>query len=114
MAIPVMIVNGTADRTNPIYRGEVLANGISLGLVRSTDRTFKYWYELAGYTGAPKMETLPDTDPADRRTIEKYTFSATNKPEVTLLKVINGAHNYLAILMYIWKPGHFSKDKSTN
>lgn len=93
MAIPVMIVNGTADRTNPYAGGEVLTNGISLGFVRSTDRTFRYWYELAGYKGAPKMEALPDTDPTDGRTIEKYTYKAPGKPEVTLLKVINGEHN---------------------
>jgi polyhydroxybutyrate depolymerase len=93
MAIPVMIVNGTADRTNPYAGGEVLTNGISLGLVRSTDRTFKYWAELAGYQGTPQMEALPDTDPTDGRTIERYTFKKPNKPEITLLKVLNGEHN---------------------
>jgi polyhydroxybutyrate depolymerase len=94
MAVPIMIVNGTADRTNPYEGGEVKTNGISLGLVRSTDRTFRYWSELAGYTGVPKMEALPDTDPTDGRTIERYTFKAPGKPEVTLLKVLNGEHNY--------------------
>ncbi len=93
IAIPVMIVNGTADRTNPYEGGEVKTNGISLGLVRSTDRTFRYWYELAGYQGTPKMESLPDTDPTDGRTIERYTFKTSGKPEVTLLKVLNGEHN---------------------
>jgi polyhydroxybutyrate depolymerase len=93
MAIPVMIVNGTADLTNPYAGGEVKTNGISLGLVRSTDRTFKYWSELAGYEGAPKMEALPDTDPTDGRTTERYTYKKPGKPEVTLLKVLNGEHN---------------------
>lgn len=93
MAIPVMIVNGTADRTNPYAGGEVLTNGISLGFVRSTDRTFRYWSELAGYEGAPNMEALPDTDPTDGRTIERYTYKQPGKPEVTLLKVLNGEHN---------------------
>lgn len=93
MAIPVMIVNGTADRINPYAGGEVITGKISLGLVRSTDRTFKYWYELAGYEGAPKMEALPDTDPTDDRTIERYTYKKPGKPEVTLLKVLNGEHN---------------------
>lgn len=93
MAIPVMIVNGTADRTNPYAGGEVLTNGISLGFVRSTDRTFRYWSELAGYEGEPKKEALPDTDPTDGRTIERYTYKKPGKPEVTLLKVLNGEHN---------------------
>lgn len=94
LAIPVMIVNGTADRINPYAGGEVITGAISLGLVRSTDRTFKYWSELAGYEGSPQMEVLPDTDPTDGRTIERYTFKKPNKPEITLLKVLNGEHNY--------------------
>lgn len=94
LAIPVMIVNGTADRINPYTGGEVITGAISLGLVRSTDRTFKYWAELAGYEGTPQMEALPDSDPTDGRTIERYTFKKSNKPEITLLKVLNGEHNY--------------------
>lgn len=94
LAIPVMIVNGTADRINPYAGGEVITGAISLGLVRSTDRTFKYWAELAGYEGTPQMEALPDSDPTDGRTIERYTFKKSNKPEITLLKVLNGEHNY--------------------
>lgn len=94
MALPVMIVNGTADKVNPYEGGEVITNNISLGLVRSTDRTFAYWSSLAGYKGKPKMQNLPDTDPKDGKTIEKYTFKKKRKPEVTLLKVINGKHDY--------------------
>ena len=94
MGIPVMIVNGTADKTNPYEGGEVITNNISLGIVRSTDRTFTYWSSLAGYKGKPQMQNLPDTDPKDGKTIEKYTFKKKRKPEVTLLKVINGKHDY--------------------
>jgi polyhydroxybutyrate depolymerase len=95
MAVPIMIVNGTADKTNPYNGGEVIiGNNISLGYVRSTDRTFQYWSSLAGYKGSPKMVTLPDTDPKDGKTIEKYTFKKRKKPEVTLLKVIGGKHDY--------------------
>jgi len=92
--IPVMIVNGTADKTNPYEGGEVITNNISLGLVRSTDRTFAYWSSMAGYKGKPQMQNLPDIDPKDGKTIEKYTFKTKRKPEVTLLKVINGKHDY--------------------
>lgn len=95
MAVPIMIVNGTADKTNPYNGGEVIiGNNISLGYVRSTDRTFQYWSSLAGYKGSPKMVALPDTDPKDGKTIEKYTFKKRKKPEVTLLKVIGGKHDY--------------------
>lgn len=90
MPIPVMIINGTNDPTNP-YNGGISAK--NKGLVRSTDETFRYWATLDGYKGEPTMEALPDTDPTDGKTIEKYTYKQKGKPEVTILKVINGEHN---------------------
>jgi polyhydroxybutyrate depolymerase len=94
LAIPVMMVNGTIDKINPYEGGEVILGKDNYGFVRSTDRTFKYWAQLAGYKRNPQMISLPDTDPNDGKTIEKYTFKKGKKPEITLLKVIGGAHNY--------------------
>jgi polyhydroxybutyrate depolymerase len=95
VALPVLIINGTADNINPYDGGEVkLGPQMNLGFVRSTDRTFHYWSALAGYTGEPVKKNLPDTDPADGKTIEEYTYRQKGKPEVTLLKVINGKHDY--------------------
>ena len=94
VAIPVMIVNGTADTTNPYEGGEVLTNNISMGFVRSTEKTFSYWSGLAGYKGQPVKTTFADIDPNDGKTIERYTYKASGKPEVTLLKVIGGKHDY--------------------
>lgn len=92
--LPVMIVNGTADNVNPYNGGEVVTAGVVLGTVRSTEQTFHYWSSLAGYSGEPVKETLPDTDPSDGKTIERYQFATKGKPEVTLLKVIGGKHDY--------------------
>ncbi len=94
IAVPVMIVNGTADQTNPYEGGEVITGTISMGLVRSTERTFHYWADLAGYKKQPLKELLPDIDPSDHKTIERYTYKEKGKPEVTLLKVIGGKHDY--------------------
>ncbi|GAB3261599.1 PHB depolymerase family esterase [Larkinella harenae] len=94
VAVPVMIVNGTDDRTNPYEGGEVRTGTVSLGLVRSTDRTFRYWADLAGYRQKPVKTLLPDTDPADGKIIERYTYKEKGKPEVTLLKVVGGKHDY--------------------
>lgn len=88
--MPVMIINGTNDLTNP-YNGGISAK--NKGLVRSTNDTFQYWATLGGYKGEPSMEMLPDTDPSDGKTIEKYYYKEKGKPEVVLLKVINGEHN---------------------
>jgi len=90
-SMPVLIINGTNDQTNP-YNGGISAK--NKGLVRSTDETLLYWATLDGYKGEPTMESLPDIDPTDGKTIEKYTYKQKGKPEVTLLKVINGGHNF--------------------
>ena len=90
----VMIINGTADPTNPYNGGEMSVGGTVWGRVRSTEQSFKYWANLDGYSGEPEKEILPDTDPGDGKTIEKYTYKKNGKPEVVLLKVINGKHDY--------------------
>lgn len=94
VSIPVMIVNGTADQTNPYEGGMMQAGNFIMGNVRSTDRTFQYWASLAGYSGEPKKELVPDNDPADGKTIERYTYKQKGKPEIVLLKVVGGKHDY--------------------
>jgi polyhydroxybutyrate depolymerase len=91
---PIMIVNGTVDTVNPYMGGEVILGKDNYGFVRSTNRTFHYWADLAGYKHKPKMSLLPDNDPSDGKTIEKYTYKKRGKPEITLLKVIGGKHDY--------------------
>jgi polyhydroxybutyrate depolymerase len=92
--IAIMIANGTADPTNPYEGGMMQGGNFIMGTVRSTDNTFHYWSNLAGYTGNPAKEMLPDTDPADGKIIERYTFKSQGKPEVVLLKIIGGKHDY--------------------
>jgi polyhydroxybutyrate depolymerase len=94
IAKPVLIVNGTIDKTNPYNGGEVILGKDNYGFVRSTDRTFHYWADLAGYKRQPKRSILPDIDPNDGKNIEKYSYKKRRKPEVTLLKVIGGKHDY--------------------
>ncbi len=94
IAIPVMIINGTADPINPYNGGEVLIPNTILGKVRSTESTFHYWASLGGYTGNPVKTWVPDTDPNDGKTIERFTYAAKGKPEVVLLKVVGGKHDY--------------------
>ncbi|MEP7321690.1 MAG: poly(3-hydroxybutyrate) depolymerase, partial [Saprospiraceae bacterium] len=42
-ALPVMIVNGTADPTNPYDGGYMGSPTFKMGNVRSTERSFAYW-----------------------------------------------------------------------
>jgi polyhydroxybutyrate depolymerase len=92
--ISVMIINGTSDSTNPYNGGAVKIPGTTFGNVRSTEKTFAYWAGIDGYKGQPIKENLPDTDPNDGKTIERYTFYDPRKPDVVLLKVIGGRHDY--------------------
>lgn len=92
--VPVMIVNGTDDPVNPYAGGLVRSAGMSLGTVRSTEQTFAYWSSIAGYSGAPVKKVYPDTDPSDGKIVERYTYKKKGHPEVTLLKVIGGKHDY--------------------
>lgn len=94
IALPVLIINGTADPLNKYEGGMMRSGNFIMGKVRSTDRTFRYWAELAGYHGNPMMTRLDDVDPNDGKIIERYTFKDKGHPEVTLLKVINGKHDY--------------------
>lgn len=96
--MPVMIVNGTKDSTNPYNGGEMKKKG----WVRSTEETFRYWAELSRYEGDPVFNTLPQRKPNDSTYIETYTYSAKGKPEVVLYKVINGTHaNHGPIDVYL-------------
>lgn len=92
--IPIMIVNGTDDPLNLYNGGMMVVGNVTMGYVRSTERTFRYFADIDGYKGEPVKESLPDTDPSDGRTIERYTYKTKGKPELVLLKVIHGKHDY--------------------
>ncbi len=92
--LPVLIVNGTEDEVNPYNGGEMKVNNLSYGNVRSTDRSFMYWATLAGYKGQPQKTAWPDKNSADNQFIDQFAFRAKDKPEVMLLKVVGGTHNF--------------------
>jgi polyhydroxybutyrate depolymerase len=105
-ALPVMIINGTDDKTNPYNGGEMFVNNSSFGVVRSSENSFHYWASLAGYKGEPVKTLLPDTDTTDHKTIESYSYKAVGKPPVVLLKVIGGHHDYpgdIDVYLYAWE-----------
>lgn len=89
--VATLIINGTADPVNPNEGGEMKA-GFSLGNVISTDASFAYWARLAGYKGKPRKTVLPDPLPDNNITMEQFTYMQKGKPEVSLIKVINGVH----------------------
>ena len=104
--VPVMIINGTADPVNPYNGGEIKTTGAYLGTVRSTEATFKYWANLAGFTGTPTRSNLPDLDSTDGKTIVRYSYRKKGQPSVVLLEVKNGKHDYpndIDVYLEAWK-----------
>jgi polyhydroxybutyrate depolymerase len=103
--VAVLISNGTNDNTNPYNGGNMTINGKSWGEVRSTERSFQYWASLAGYSGNPTVEEIPDTV-VNKQTITRYSYSSKDKPEVTLLKINGGEHAFpqdIDIFLESWK-----------
>lgn len=92
--VAVMITNGTQDSVNPYAGGQMVVNGSSFGVVRSTEGTFNYWAALAGYRGKAKEEAIPDKVPGNKQFITRFTHKEKGKPEVTLLKVTGGEHTF--------------------
>jgi len=105
-SIPVLIINGTEDKTNPYNGGQMRVNHDYFGVVMSSENTFAYWAKLAGYDEAPVENALPDVDPNDNKIIVSYSLRSPNKPPVTLLKVVGGHHDYpgdIDVYVYAWQ-----------
>jgi polyhydroxybutyrate depolymerase len=105
-ALPVLIINGTLDQTNPYNGGEMFVNNASFGVVRSSTGSFDYWAKLAGYKETPTKADLPNKDTTDQRTIESYTYKKKGRPEIQLLKVVGGKHDYpgdIDVWVYAWE-----------
>ena len=104
--VAVMITNGTIDDLNPYNGGEMIMSGASWGYVRSTERSFHYWADMAGYTGAPKEQVMESADTSIKQQVTRYSYLKKRKPEVTLLRVEGGGHAFpktFDVFLESWK-----------
>jgi polyhydroxybutyrate depolymerase len=104
--VAVMITNGTVDDLNPYNGGEMIMSGDSWGYVRSTNRSFHYWADMAGYKKAPKVQVMSGSDTSIRQTVVRHTYRNKRKPEVTLLQVKGGGHAFpktFDVFLESWK-----------
>ncbi len=105
-SLPVLIVNGTADKVNPHQGGEMFVGDSSYGVVMSSQRSAGYWAALAGYRGKPRTSQLADADTTDGCTITRFTYQGKSRPAVTLLEVNGGGHTFpkdIDVFLYIWE-----------
>jgi len=89
-AISALYMNGTQDPLAPYNGGQVLGNR---GAVFSTEESINYWVERNQTDAEPIYESIPDLDPDDNSTVEKFTYAnGTNGSEVVLYRVNGGGH----------------------
>jgi polyhydroxybutyrate depolymerase len=91
-AMPMMIINGTADPINPFNGGNVMLGGTNLGPVFSSQETGQYWAKLLAIAGAPQTKRLAHKNASDSTYVDETTWSAGGKPAVVLYAVHGGGH----------------------
>jgi polyhydroxybutyrate depolymerase len=91
--ISVLLVNGTADPVCPYNGGEMKAQNITLGTVKSSMETLAYWGAVNGIDKNMQIAELPDPNPSDSVHIVKYSFRGKYN-DVSLYSMINGKHEF--------------------
>jgi polyhydroxybutyrate depolymerase len=94
--VAILILNGTADPMNPYEGGEAALYGLwgSRGTVLSTDATVRYFADLAGHHGPPRIVKYPDVATHDSSHAELQIWNDGPGPDVVLLKVEGGGHTF--------------------
>jgi polyhydroxybutyrate depolymerase len=92
-AVPMMLVNGTADPVNPYAGGMVTApDGARLGLVRSARATAEHFAHLAGYGMAEvREEWVVPADP-NGSGVHRISWSRPHAAEIAFYTVVCGGH----------------------
>ena len=85
--IPTMHFHGTADNTVP-YDGSSL-------FIPPVENTIEWWVNHNNCNTTPVVTSIPDLDPTDNSTVEKYYYgNGDHGTEVTFYKVIGGGHTW--------------------
>ncbi len=108
--MPVMIVNGTDDPINPFEGGMVrLFYVISKGEVVSSMESARAWLKSENQELHPKIEQMPDLDPADDTHIERLSWANSR---VCLYMIHGGGHTVPSGKQYlpVFVVGRVSRD----
>ncbi len=90
--VPMMVINGTADRLVPYDGGGVGFRGRA-GEVVSTYETVEFWRAHNRCRGRPGRRMLPDRDPDDgSRVVMFFSTECWRGSAVILLRVDGGGH----------------------
>jgi polyhydroxybutyrate depolymerase len=92
-AMPILIMNGTADPLMPWEGGCIGRSGCDRGTVLSTAETVSFWIDVDRAGTEPECRDLPDTDPGDGSTVTVCTHGGgVAGTEVVLYRVDGGGH----------------------
>lgn len=98
-ALPVLMVQGTADPIVPYAGGPILRTH---GSIVSTDRAVELWRTADGLPLQAASEQLPDADPTDGCRARRSTWRAQpDGVEVQLLQLEDGGHAWAGGLAYL-------------
>jgi polyhydroxybutyrate depolymerase len=103
-AVPVMLINGTADPLVPYNGGEVRVGKQTRGEVLSTEATIMYWVKNNNCSHTPVITPIEDRDKTDgcTATMETYRCSSGNA-DVILIRVDGGGHTLPGGKQYLSK-----------
>lgn len=84
--LPVIHIHGTGDSTNP-YTGT--------SSMKAIEDVIQFWVSQNNCTATPDIFPIPDTDPNDNATAERFLYSGgTNGRTVELFKITGGGHSW--------------------
>lgn len=103
---PVIHIHGTADSINP-YAGNSTSKSIS--------DVVQFWRTNNSCGTTPAITAVPDTDPADNTTSERYLYSGgINGHTVEHFKVSGGGHTWPGSIINLTSNGNTSHDFSAS
>jgi polyhydroxybutyrate depolymerase len=93
-ALPVLLMNGTADPLIPYAGGHAGRRGTGADYL-STERTLAYWRQRNGCTAADAAQAaLSDLDTTDHSTVTRIDSTCPHGADVVLYRIDGGGHRW--------------------
>jgi polyhydroxybutyrate depolymerase len=111
--LKVIIFNGTEDPLVPYNGGNIEVFNKNRGKCISTDSLVDFWIKMNKCDNGPSIITVPDLDPSDGTTVEKFTYpGCMNNSSLILFKITGGGHSWPGGKQYLGKKiiGNTCKD----
>lgn len=91
-AVPVLIMNGTADPVNPYRGGRILRGTVNEGYTMATEKTAAFFVKRNGLDTMPEIVRLPHVRDSDLTWVERFDWRTPAKAEVALYAIHGGGH----------------------